>query len=118
MWAPAIMWATRSTRAPGRTARRKASSLRHAAAVALGDVEDGAVVLGDQPSLVDRPAVGQVAVLVEDGRQLADPVVEVQAVEAGPARGHALRAPAGERLVHQLGSASSMNPSSWLVSSP
>ena len=63
-----------------------------------GDVEDGAVELGYAPVAVGHlPGAGQVAILVEDGGQLGDGGVEVQAPQAGLGPGPALRRPPLER---------------------
>ena len=66
----------------------------------MGDGEDGAVVLGDPPAAVGQPlGLGQVAVLVEDGGQRGDLLVEGEVGGPGERAGDASLAPLLEELV-------------------
>ncbi len=67
---------------------------------AVGDRQDGAVVLGDAPAAVGQPLrLGQVAVLVEDLGQRGHLLVEGQVRRARQRVGHPALAPLLEELV-------------------
>ena len=67
---------------------------------AVGDGEDGAVVLGDPPAaVVEALRLGQVAVLVEDGGQRGDLLVEGEVCRPGQRAGDPPLASLLEELV-------------------
>ena len=64
-------------RGPGERVADEGELARAGLGEPVGDGEDGAVVLGDPPAAVgERLRLGQVAVLVEDGGQRGDLLVE------------------------------------------
>ena len=91
-------------RGPGERVADEGELARAGLGEPVGHGEDGAVVLGDAPAAVGEPlGLGQVAVLVEDGGQRGDLLVEGEVRGAGQGAGDAPPASLLEELVDLAG---------------
>ena len=106
-----MMCATRRTDAPGKRISDEGELARAGLPEPVCDGEDGAVVLGDPPTAVGESlGLGEVTVLIENGGQRGDLLVEGEVRRLGQGAGDAPLAPLLEQLVDLRGTRAAQIP--------